>query len=182
MTQKPCKRGNIAPRSASGHCQCGDCKLFRSRNNWTPKRAKYQREWQRKNSDKTKDYQRRWNETHKDQRRLIEKAWKDANPEKVKLHYKRAGAKWTKANPGLVMARVRRRQAAKLQRTPSWANHEKIKSIYVEAAKLTAETGIPHEVDHFYPLQGDLVSGLHVENNLQILTRFANRSKGNKYG
>ncbi len=28
-----------------------------------------------------------------------------------------------------------------------------------------SERGIPHHVDHEYPLQGRLVSGLHVENN-----------------
>lgn len=144
-------------------------------------RAEYLREYRAKNREKQNAYQREWAKKNRDKRRAYEKAWREANPEKVAEMNKRGGAKWTKANPGLVAARVRRRQAAKLQRTPPWADKEKIKALYVEAARLTKETGIPHEVDHVYPLQGEFVSGLHVENNLQILTMSDNRSKGNKH-
>ena len=34
---------------------------------------------------------------------------------------------------------------------------------------------------HIIPLQGKMISGLHIHNNLQIITRNKNRSKGNKY-
>ena len=74
-----------------------------------------------------------------------------------------------------------KRKASLIQRTPKWADIEKIKAFYIELERLTKETGILHEVDHIIPLQGKFVSGLHVHNNLQILTRSENRSKGNNF-
>ena len=68
-----------------------------------------------------------------------------------------------------------------MNQTPKWADFNKIQSFYIEAERLTKETGTPHEVDHIIPLQGKLVSGFHVHNNLQILTRSKNRSKGNNH-
>lgn len=47
---------------------------------------------------------------------------------------------------------------------------------------MTRETGIAHEVDHIYPLQGRNVCGLHVETNLRVITRSANRKKNNRVG
>lgn len=36
-------------------------------------------------------------------------------------------------------------------------------------------------VDHVIPLQGEMVSGLHVATNLQVIPWIANVSKANKY-
>lgn len=51
---------------------------------------------------------------------------------------------------------------------------------YAEALRLTRETGIRHEVDHIYPLQSDVVCGLHCEANLRVITKFQNQSKKNR--
>jgi hypothetical protein len=55
------------------------------------------------------------------------------------------------------------------------------RAIYREAQRLTAATGVAHHVDHEIPLQGVLVSGLHVHNNLQILTALENIKKRNRF-
>jgi hypothetical protein len=60
-------------------------------------------------------------------------------------------------------------------RVPPWADKVKISAIYAQASLLGLE------VDHIIPLNGALVSGLHVHNNLQLLTPEANRAKSNYY-
>jgi hypothetical protein len=76
-------------------------------------------------------------------------------------------------NKALYKAYTAKRRAALLRAIPPWANLTKIKEIYLSCPE-------GYEVDHIYPLQGENTCGLHVETNLQYLTTFANRSKGNK--
>lgn len=85
-----------------------------------------------------------------------------------------ASKAWRQNNRGSSNAIAVRRYVAKLQRVPPWADLDAIAKVYTEAAA----KGLT--VDHVYPLRGKLVSGLHVANNLQLLTRAANSSKGNK--
>lgn len=74
-----------------------------------------------------------------------------------------------------------KRRVVALNRRPPWADMEAIRAIYLKAQRLTRDTGVPHHVDHDIPLQGKLVSGLHVHNNLQILTGSANSKKRNRF-
>jgi hypothetical protein len=92
-----------------------------------------------------------------------------------------ASARWAKNNPEKAVAKVRRRELAKIDRTPSWADHNKINAAYAWALLASRVTGVQHHVDHVIPLQGENVSGLHVENNLQVLPWWDNLSKGNKF-
>lgn len=89
--------------------------------------------------------------------------------------------KWNTKNPEKHAAMVMKRCAEKLKRTPKWADFKLIKKFYTEAAKLTKETGIEHQVDHIIPLQGKMVSGLHVEYNLQVITKKENLLKRNNF-
>jgi hypothetical protein len=70
-------------------------------------------------------------------------------------------------------ARINKRRALKLRAIPKWANLEKIKLIYKNCPK-------GYHVDHIIPLNNPIVSGFHVENNLQYLTAVENVKKGNK--
>lgn len=74
-----------------------------------------------------------------------------------------------------IVQRVRLRDAALKMRTPTWANREAIDAIYAEAQRTNMT------VDHIVPLRGKTVSGLHVEHNLQLLTREENARKSNRF-
>lgn len=89
--------------------------------------------------------------------------------------------KWNTENPGLRLANTKRNELRKKSRVPAWANHVEIAKIYVLAAEMSRTTGVKHNVDHIIPLKGKLVSGLHVENNLQIITETANKVKKNRF-
>ncbi len=80
----------------------------------------------------------------------------------------------------MINALVAKRNAAKRNATPSWVDMERVREFYERAAFLTQATGVRHEVDHIYPLQGELVCGLHCEANLQILTKSENIRKSNR--
>ena len=72
------------------------------------------------------------------------------------------------------------RRAGLNKATPKWADRKAIKEIYKQCIEKTKQTGVKYEVDHIVPLRGELVSGLHVHWNLQILMAKDNRSKSNK--
>lgn len=73
-----------------------------------------------------------------------------------------------------------RRQRVKGRATPTWADIDRIREVYMAAQWLTSITGIVHHVDHIVPLTSDLVCGLHVENNLQVLPGPENLRKHNR--
>jgi hypothetical protein len=124
---------------------------------------------------------------HREEDRARHKAYYATHQDSIKAYLDRN--KETKAkksavhrseNRGYYAAKQRAREAARLKAMPLWANREAMDAIYREAARLTRETGVKHDVDHIYPLKGKTVCGLHVEYNLQILTHVENMRKFNK--
>ena len=133
--------------------------------------------WREVNVDKHKANNRAWYLANKEKVLHKQKVRDRANPEKKAAKYR----EWSQANPDKRRALNAKRRASELQRTPKWACFESIKKFYTCAKDLEELTGISFHVDHIIPLQGELVSGLHVETNLQILTAFENSSKSNAY-
>jgi hypothetical protein len=72
-----------------------------------------------------------------------------------------------------------KRIADQKQRTPVWADHDKIRAFYRLAAAFS-KLYVPHHVDHIYPLNGPLVSGLHVPLNLRVIPATDNLRKGSQ--
>ncbi|MGU3286458.1 hypothetical protein [Methylobacterium mesophilicum] len=109
------------------------------------------------------------------------------DPEKYAAHLER-GRIWFRENAERVRAMPSRdrailntyaanRRGRELQQTPPWVSISDILPFYQEAARLTAETGTPHEVDHVIPLAGKGLCGLHVPWNLEVIPRAINRRK-----
>lgn len=112
----------------------------------------------------------------KQKRRLDYLEWRRNNPEKARS----ATKNWAFANPGKTTAYMAKYRAARLQRTPSWADQEWIDHAYAVAKDMSQKMGERFHVDHIVPLQGKTVSGLHVYENLQILPLVENSRKGNR--
>lgn len=107
-------------------------------------------------------------ETNPQRHRDANRRWSENNPEKTRAMKRPANAN---------------RRASQLQRTPCWLTPEdwkRIKVKHAEARWMTVRTGIPHAVDHIYPLQGRLVSGLHVPANMRVIPARENSRKHNK--
>lgn len=89
---------------------------------------------------------------------------------------------WKQNNKGKTNSYTAKRHAAKMNRTPSWADLNKIQAYYDVCTFFNEVNGyIKYHVDHKIPMQGDLVSGLHVHNNLQVILAEDNMRKNNKF-
>lgn len=117
-----------------------------------------------------------WRNRNRAMVNLQQQVRRKTDPAKNAAHFNR----WRKNNLAHCAEKSRRRDASKIGATPVWANRIAIAAIYARAAELTRLTGIKHEVDHIFPLQSDIMCGLHVETNLQILTKAENSAKRNR--
>lgn len=89
--------------------------------------------------------------------------------------------KWAEKNAHKKREHRANRRAFLLKATPSWANRNIISSLYKEAESISKFANIKFEVDHIIPLRGKNVCGLHVENNLRIISMKENRQKAYGY-
>jgi hypothetical protein len=105
------------------------------------------------------------------------KAWNRAHRDRLYV----AKQKYLRAHPSSRNAEAARQRATRLRATPKWGQ-DTIAAIYAQAAQVSIETGVPHDVDHIVPLRHPLVCGLHVEFNLRVIPASVNRAKGNRFG
>jgi hypothetical protein len=88
------------------------------------------------------------------------------------------------SNPQKNAAKETKRRAAKINRTPKWLTPDDlwmIEQAYELASLRTKIFGFKWQVDHVLPLQGKIVSGFHVPENLQVIPACVNQKKSNLY-
>lgn len=141
------------------------------------------REYYSKNSEICRDKSREWRKNNPEK----VKAQKKRNYEKHKEHYKQYKKeyhknRWENDEQYRINSRQNchnRRKALK-QATPEWSDSLEISKIYERARDISIKTGVQMHVDHIIPLRGENVCGLHIAENLQILTAEDNITKSNK--
>ena len=170
FTGEPCIRGHISPRRTKGTCvACQKEDDLRDRE----KRKTYFDTYNK--SEAGKATRRKYYEKNKEE----VKARAEARPHEVKAKYRKA---WKENNKDYVRADTKNRRRKHRQATPKWLDagqRRQLRDIYHLAIKMTRATGVQHEVDHIIPLRSEVVCGLHVPWNLQVIPRDENRQKSN---
>ena len=209
FTGKACKHGHLVERTTrDGHCVA--CSADRDRTAYNKQRYllnrvavleskklareadriefnRRQQEYRAANPDKMKAYTlnaaARLKRYYRANSEAIKKATR-RNAAKNPVKYKNLWAQWPKEKKARHNALKAKRRAAQKKRIPAWLSEEDLTAIietYKNAAELSSSTGVAHAVDHIIPLQGMLVSGLHVPSNLQVLTKSENSRKHNTF-
>jgi hypothetical protein len=170
-TQTPCKRGHVGFRTSFG--KCSECVRILTA-------VRYQ-----KNKEKRKEINLTYYYANREKMLASQKWWRAQNPETSKASM----LTWQKKNREQMLETAKiyrqlntkkhlalqtKRKTAILKRIPKWADLEQISSFYQNCPPGMS-------IDHIIPLQGKLVSGLHVMNNLQYLPLAANIAKNNKF-
>jgi len=162
--------------------ECVEAKKKRQRENL--------RKWRRENADKRKLQRQREYQNSKEKLKAYAIEYRAKNLDTIKA----SQAKWRVENKAYIAMKAREtyaedsskkrldnsvRHKRLRQSTPDWVDKNVIKEFFAKAQRLSKQTGVLNHVDHIYPLNGKLVSGLTVPENLQVLTESENCRKSN---
>lgn len=167
FTGVACKHGHVsARRAATGECLA--C------------RADALVAWRKKNPQKVQAHNKAQYIKFADKIKVAVRTYRHAHLDEVNAQ-KRV---YQKNNLHMYAKIKAKRKAAELQRTPLWLTEDDywlMEQAYALATLRTKMLGFVWHVDHAYPLQGRLVSGLHVPTNLQVIPGAENRRKSNNF-
>ena len=152
-------------------------------------RREYNREYYARNRERLLAAQKARDETRAEDKRAYNRQRyqrkRDDLVEGMKLYYtankstiKDARAEYYRRNREVYINRARAREG-RFRHGVVWTS--KAEQAEINGLYLFCEIFPCFEVDHIIPLNGKSASGLHVVGNLQVLSRTANRAKGNKF-
>ena len=118
---------------------------------------------------------KRWWDNNTEHGRELVYNWRNNNLDKHREMVNRAVKAWDIRNPGKRNSYTANRRAKLLDATPAWADRSEIQELY----SLAQQQGL--QVDHIIPLNNPFVCGLHVANNMQLLSPLENRIKSNQF-
>jgi hypothetical protein len=125
-------------------------------------------------------YKKIYREKTSEQRSAYMAQWRIDNQEWVKKYSKT----YREQNKARYNYLCQKRKIDLLKRTPAWLTQDDlwiIEQAYELAALRTRMLGVVFHVDHVLPLRGNTVCGLHVPQNIRVVTWLENQSKSNKH-
>jgi len=137
------------------------------------------RVYRQRNAERIAEGKKRWKEQNleKVQQRRHDVYWSE--PER----YREAAGEFKRANRARYNLLHAQRKARKRNASPLWLTEEHrrvMQFTYDLAAACSAKLGQPYHVDHFVPLNGKGVCGLHVPWNLRAIPAIDNMRKNNE--
>ena len=178
--------GRLSPR-------CRSCAKIRTRHKLKEAKARYRTA----HPDAQGESNRKFYAKNKQRQKARAQAWREQNRERVAAVSKASRQtpewqEWRRNYRPTVRKRELAQQRARYAANPepylavarAWKKTHPEDLVRYSAeyyrAHVTRQTGIPHEVDHIYPLRGKNSCGLHVEANLQVVPSTVNRRKKNR--
>ena len=132
------------------------------------------------NPEKVKESLKRYYQNNKAACKARRCRWAAENADSLKEYQKVYHAKHYEENKKYYYIKSAKAKSRLRKATPKWADMDKILAIYKQAALMSTDE-VKYSVDHVIPLKGKTICGFHVENNLQVITLQANKSKGNRW-
>lgn len=192
FTGKPCKNGHISERFVIS-CMCCVCSRQYYADNNT-KIRKQNQQYYTINKNKNKPRDQLYYKTNRQKILLQKKKQHKLNREQINIkqtQYRKQNAEhiiqrdrvWRRKNPSLISEIGRIRNTMLYKQIPLWIDRNKINTVYTKRNELNEKYTINLEVDHIIPLnpRDRSVCGLHVWDNLQLLDKQLNSSKGSTY-
>ena len=152
FTGKPCKHGHVSPQYTNGG-NCVECKRIAKN------------KYRENNIERLREYDREYVKRNAIRRKENTARWKKNNPEKRSIYRSK-------------------RRASERNALPHWLSEnqgKEIGKIYALAKWMSAVIDADFHVDHIFPMASDFMCGLHVPENLIVLSSEDNLSKNNTW-